>query len=303
MTSMKSCRQEFINKNSDISNETGKGISNVAMKAPMSQRLAGVNHDMNRNFMVMRNNLTVLMNGINNDTNNIAKFVTLNENDKGNTNAFSREDIGYSQHIQDGLKDKINLRSEDSFRAFDWPDRQKVQNMDQPKTADSGSFDSIHLSSYESKICKSKQIFEPLSTMGEILLYIKYVPHSEKIVLKILKVSDMPTLDRGSTKTFQVHLCLPPEKKQRYRSRAVPYTSNTTELNYSYEFSGVKIIDINILIIRIRIYSVKPTTKKVLGEIRIPLRESRTWSDGIEFSQDLLPRGIVVRLRFDHDLI
>ena len=112
----------------------------------------------------------------------------------------------------------------------------------------------------------------------------------------------MPTLDRGSTKTIQVHLCLLPEKKQRYRSRAVPYASNTTELNYSYEFSGINIIDINILIIRIRIYSVKPTRKKVFGETRIPLRESRMWSDGNEFSQDLLPGGIVVRLRFVYDL-
>ena len=130
MTSIKSCSQEFINTNSDISNETGKGTLNVAMKAPISQRLAGFNDDMNRNLIVMRNNLTVLMNGIKNDINNITKLVTLNKNDKGNTNAFSTEDTGYSQHIQDGLKDKISLRSEDPFRAFDWPDRQKERNMD-----------------------------------------------------------------------------------------------------------------------------------------------------------------------------
>ena len=303
MTLMKSCSQEFINTNSDISNETAKGILNVAIQAPMSQRLAEVNDDINRNFMVMRSNLTVLMNGINNDINNITKFVTLNENDKRNTNASSRKDLGYSQHIQGDLKDEVRLRSEDSVKVFDWSDKQKQRKMDQPTTTGSPSSHSFDLSSCESKICRSKEIFEPLSTIGKISLYIKYLPHSEKIVLKILKVFDIPTLDRGGTKTIQVHLSLLPEKKQRYRSRAVPYINNTTELNYSYEFSGVKIIDINILIIRIKVYSVKSTRKKVFGETRIPLRELRMWSDGIEFSQDLLPRGIVVRLRFVYDLI
>ena len=301
ITLMKRCSQEFINTNSDILNETAKGILNVAMKAPMSKRLAGVNDEINQNLMTMKNNLTVLMNGINNDINNITKFVTLNEKDKENMNPFSRENLGYARHIQDDSKYEIDLRGEESFRTFDWSDKQKERKMDQLTTTDSPVSDSFNLSPYESKISRPKEIFEPLSTMGKISLYIRYLPNSGKIILKILKVFDMPNLNRGGTKTIQVHLCLLPEKKQRYRSTAVPYTSNITELNYSYEFREGNIIDINIFIIRIRVYSVKPTRKTVFGETRIPLRELSMWSDGFEFLQDLLPRGIVVRLRFVYD--
>lgn len=299
ITLVKSCSQEFINTNSDILNETAKGILNVATKAPMSQRLAGVNDEIAPNLMTMRNNLTLLINGINNDINNITKFVTLKENDKENMNPFSRKNLGYAQHIKNDSKDEIDLRVEESFETFDGPDKRKERKVNQPTTIDSPGPHSFDLSPYESKISKSKEIFEPLSTMGKILLYIKYLPNSEKILLKILKVFDMPNLNRGGTKTIQVHLCLLPEKKQRYRSRVVPYTNNTTELNYSYEFSGGN--DINIFFIRIRVYSVKATRKKVFGETRVPLRELSMWSDGIEFLQDLLPRGIVVRLGFVYD--
>ena len=214
ITLMKRCSQEFINTNSDILNETARGILNVAMKAPMNKRLAGVNDKINQNLMTMKNNLTVLMNGINKDINNITKFVTLNEKDKENMNPFSRENLGYARHIQDDSKYEIDLRGEESFRTFDWSDKQKERKMDQLTTTDSPVSDSFNLSPYESKISRPKEIFEPLSTMGKISSYIRYLPNSGKIILKILKVFDMPNLNRGGTKTIQVHLCLLPEKKK-----------------------------------------------------------------------------------------
>ncbi|XP_057315117.1 synaptotagmin-14-like [Hydractinia symbiolongicarpus] len=134
---------------------------------------------------------------------------------------------------------------------------------------------------------------EPLCVAGKILIQFTYMPAANKINLTVIRASDIPPVERGGADYIQVHLCVLPMRKQRYRTKAVPASKGVINMTFSFIHMTPDLVEK--CAIRLRVYSTQRFSKRLIGEVKVslaqidltsPLADEQIW-------KNLSPKGLV----------
>lgn len=134
---------------------------------------------------------------------------------------------------------------------------------------------------------------EPLCVAGKLLIQFTYMPAANKINLTVIRASDIPPVERGGADNIQVHLCVLPMRKQRYRTKAVPASKGVINMTFSFIHMTPDLVEK--CAIRLRVYSAQRFSKRLIGEVKVslaqidltsPLADEQIW-------KNLSPKGLV----------
>ncbi|XP_057315116.1 synaptotagmin-14-like [Hydractinia symbiolongicarpus] len=134
---------------------------------------------------------------------------------------------------------------------------------------------------------------ESLCIAGKILIQFTYMPAANKINLTVIRASDIPPVERGGADNIQVHLCVLPMRKQRYRTKAVPASKGVINMTFSFIHMTPDLVER--CAIRLRVYSTQRFSKRLIGEVKVslaqidltsPLADEQIW-------KNLSPKGLV----------
>lgn len=139
---------------------------------------------------------------------------------------------------------------------------------------------------------------EPVSNCGKILLETTFSPVANKMIISVVRASDVPGVERGGTTMVEVHLAILPNKKWKFRTTARPASSPV--FNERYTLYPVSLKMLEEMSIRVRLYGRKRLGKKVLGELEVPMTDIDLHSDLSDepMWKTLLPYGMVVSQSF-----
>lgn len=134
---------------------------------------------------------------------------------------------------------------------------------------------------------------EQLCIAGKILIQFTYMPAANKINLSVIRAQDMPPVERGGSENIQVHLCVLPQRKQRFRTKAVTTTKGV--FNETFQFIHMTIDLVESCAIRLRVYGTQRFSKRLIGEAKVPLSQVDLTSPLSDEAiwKTLSPKGLV----------
>uniref|UniRef100_A0A7M5X1N8 C2 domain-containing protein n=1 Tax=Clytia hemisphaerica TaxID=252671 RepID=A0A7M5X1N8_9CNID len=151
------------------------------------------------------------------------------------------------------------------------------------ETAESGEQDVGFIETVEEE--------EPLCIVGKVLITLLHYPDDNKLDLAVLKLDELPTVDRGGAENVSIHLCVLPGRKQRFKGK--PQSVLQDEFNQAFTFSNITPETLETTAIRLRVYGKKGFLKqKLIGEVQIALGKENL-TDGEEIWKSLSPKGDV----------
>lgn len=135
---------------------------------------------------------------------------------------------------------------------------------------------------------------EPLAIAGKVLVQFTYMPAANKVNLTLIRIGDMPPVERGGSETVQAHLCVLPMRKQRFRTKAVPVSKGV--FNETFQFIHMTKDLVETCAIRLRIYGTQRFSKRLIGEVKMPLSKLDLTSPlaDEQIWKNLSPKGLVV---------
>lgn len=137
---------------------------------------------------------------------------------------------------------------------------------------------------------------EQICMAGKVLLSFTYMPAANKVNLKVVRAAELPPVERGGSENIQIHLCVLPMRKQRFRTTMQP--SSQGVFNQTFQFVHMTKDLLEKCAIRLRVYGVQRFSKKLMGEIKIPLIKidlTSPLADG-DIWKNLAPKGLVVSI-------
>ena len=148
------------------------------------------------------------------------------------------------------------------------------------------SFPSLHLLPVEEE--------EPVSTSGKLLLETTFIPVAKKMIISIVRAADIPGPERGGTAMVEVHLTVLPNRRFKFKTRQKPAASPV--FNEKCVLYPVTVETLQDMSMRVRLYGKKKLSKKVLGELEIPMTDIDLHSalSDEPMWKTLLPYGMVV---------
>jgi len=134
---------------------------------------------------------------------------------------------------------------------------------------------------------------EPLAIGGKILVQFTYMPAANKINLTVIRAGEMPPPERGGSENIQVHLCILPQRKQRFRTKAVSTAKGV--FNETFQFIHMTKDVVENCAIRLRVYGAQRFSKRIIGETRMSLSQIDLTSAlaDEQIWKTLSPKGLV----------
>lgn len=139
---------------------------------------------------------------------------------------------------------------------------------------------------------------EQICLAGKVLVSFTYMPAANKVNLKIIRTQDLPSVERGGSENIQIHLCVLPQRKQRYRTKMQSSTQGVFNQVFQFEHMTKDLLEK--CAIRIRVYGVQRFSRKLMGEVKVPLSKidlTSPLADG-DIWMNLAPKGLVVSFLF-----
>lgn len=138
---------------------------------------------------------------------------------------------------------------------------------------------------------------EPLCRGGKVLVSFTYMPAANKLNMKVIRMVDLPSVEVGGADTVQVHLCVLPMRKQRYRTKQIPVSQSQAIVNQTFLFVHMTSDMLDTSAIRLRVYGAQRFSKRIIGETRVPLSKidlTSPLADG-DIWKMLAPKGMVAK--------
>lgn len=138
---------------------------------------------------------------------------------------------------------------------------------------------------------------EKVCLAGKVLVSFTYMPAANKVNLKVIRTGDLPPVERGGSERIQIHLCVLPQRKQRFRTKS--QTSIQGVFNQIFTFEHMTKDLLEKCAIRLRVYGVQRLSKKLMGEVKIPLTKidlTSPLADG-DIWMNLAPKGELVSVQ------
>lgn len=134
---------------------------------------------------------------------------------------------------------------------------------------------------------------EPVAIAGKVLVQFTYMPAANKVNLTLIRIGDLPPVERGGSETVQAHLCVLPMRKQRFRTKAVPVSKGV--FNETFQFIHMTKDLVESCAIRLRIYGTQRFSKRLIGEVKMPLSKLDLTSPlaDEQIWKNLSPKGLV----------
>lgn len=136
---------------------------------------------------------------------------------------------------------------------------------------------------------------EPLCIAGKVLISFTYIPGANKLLLKVVRLDELPPVARGGAEMVKIHLCVLPMRNQRFQTKQQSSTQGV--INQTFQFVHMTKDLLESCAIRLRVYGkVGLINKRLIGEAKIalskvdltsPLADNDMW-------KNLSPKGEVV---------
>ncbi|XP_063803768.1 synaptotagmin-16 isoform X3 [Pseudophryne corroboree] len=111
----------------------------------------------------------------------------------------------------------------------------------------------------------------PISKCGDLDVVFEYKPSSQKLSITIVEAKDIPDKDRSGVNTWQVHVVLLPNKKQR--GKTAMQKGAQPVFNETFTFNKLEPEEIANNALRFRLYAVRKVIReKMMGEKLFSLR-------------------------------
>ena len=138
----------------------------------------------------------------------------------------------------------------------------------------------------------------PLCAAGKVLVQFTYMPAANKVNLTVIRCQEMPEVERGGSEMIAVHLCVLPMRKQRQRTKSVSVSKGV--FNETFSFIHMTRDLIETCGIRLRVYGTQRFSKRLIGEVKLPLSQVDLVSplSDEQIWKYLRPKGLVVSLKF-----
>merc|ERR1719354_1366207 len=134
---------------------------------------------------------------------------------------------------------------------------------------------------------------EPVALAGKVLVQFTYMPAANKVNLTLIRIGELPPPERGGADMVQAHLCVLPMRKQRFRTKAVPVVKGV--FNETFQFIHMTKDLVESCAIRLRIYGTQRFSKRLIGEVKMPLSKLDLTSPlaDEQIWKNLNPKGLV----------
>ena len=140
---------------------------------------------------------------------------------------------------------------------------------------------------------------EPLCIAGKVLFSFTYIPGANKLNLKVVRVADLPPVERGGAEMVKIHLCVLPMRNQRFQTKQ--QTAKQGVFNQTFQFVHMTKDLLETCAIRLRVYGKEGyINKRLIGEAKIALAKvdlTSPLADG-DMWKNLSPKGDVVSSLF-----
>ena len=138
---------------------------------------------------------------------------------------------------------------------------------------------------------------EPLCIAGKVLISFTYIPGANKLNLKVVRLADLPPVQRGGAEMVKIHLCVLPMRNQRFQTKQQSATQGV--FNQTFQFVHMTKDLLETCAIRLRVYGKEGfINKRLIGEAKIALSKvdlTSPLADG-DMWKNLSPKGEVVCL-------
>jgi len=143
---------------------------------------------------------------------------------------------------------------------------------------------------------------EQLCAAGKVLVSFTYMPNANKLNLKVIRTADIPPIERGGAENVQIHLCILPQRNQRFRTKVQPVSQGVFNTTFQFVHMTKDLLDS--CAIRLRVYGTQRFSKRIIGETKFALIKidlTSPLADG-DIWKNLSPKGMVAQhLQIDEE--
>ncbi|XP_065662215.1 synaptotagmin-14 [Hydra vulgaris] len=222
--------------------------------------------------------------------------------DMTDTSQNQEETTGNAEKEENPLKDAINqyLANRKTVRAFEDILPQTPMTSAFPSSSPRQTPSLTPRSQENNQTSTDAREVEepPLCVAGKVLIQFTYMPAANKVNLTVIRVQDMPEVERGGSDMIAIHLCVLPIRKQRQRTKPIAVSKGV--FNETFSFIHMTKDKIETCGIRLRVYGTQRFSRRLIGEVKLPLAQLDLVSplSDEQVWKYLRPKGLVTEDEF-----